>query len=206
MTCVLDAEQVFEVPQLMELKIWQAAYADLLVLNKVDLVDRAQVDRVRAWLDSRMHKYRLIQAVRCDVPLGLLMSAGRLGAAVAVTTGEGLGRVGPSATQALGTWSLETDQAFELDALRNAAAHLPAGIYRVKGIVQGAEVVGRPVILHVVGRRVDLSLGAAWNAGERRSRIVAIGARGAIDGGLDAFFDGCLAQTPGPGSFPERWE
>jgi G3E family GTPase len=65
-TCVLDAEQVFEVPELMELKIWQAAFADLLVLNKVDLVDRAQVDRVRAWLDSRMHRYRLVQAARCD--------------------------------------------------------------------------------------------------------------------------------------------
>lgn len=39
-TCVLDAEQFFEVPELMELKMWQVAFADLLILNKVDLVGR----------------------------------------------------------------------------------------------------------------------------------------------------------------------
>jgi G3E family GTPase len=39
--CVVDAEQVLAVPELMELKIRQIAFADLTILNKVDLVDRA---------------------------------------------------------------------------------------------------------------------------------------------------------------------
>ena len=36
----MDAEQVLAVPELMELKIRQMAFADLNILNKVDLVDR----------------------------------------------------------------------------------------------------------------------------------------------------------------------
>ena len=42
-TCVVDAEQVFAAPELMEVKIWQIAFADLLILNKVDLVTRKRI-------------------------------------------------------------------------------------------------------------------------------------------------------------------
>lgn len=35
LTCVVDAEQVFAVPERMELKIRQMAFADMIVLNKV---------------------------------------------------------------------------------------------------------------------------------------------------------------------------
>ena len=39
--CVVDAEQVFAAPEMMELKLRQVAFADLLILNKVDLVTPA---------------------------------------------------------------------------------------------------------------------------------------------------------------------
>ena len=39
-TCVMDAEQVFAAPEQAQLKLWQIACSDLLVLNKVDLVSR----------------------------------------------------------------------------------------------------------------------------------------------------------------------
>src|SRR5574341_1316794 len=58
--CVVDAEQVFAAPELMELKIFQMACADMVILNKVDLVDRDQIAKVTAWLDSRFHRYRLV--------------------------------------------------------------------------------------------------------------------------------------------------
>ena len=75
--CVLDAEQVFEAPELMELEIWQVARADMVILNKVDLAGQEQIERIRGWLDERMHRYRLLEADRCDVPLDVLLSAGR---------------------------------------------------------------------------------------------------------------------------------
>ena len=200
-TCVLDAEQVFEVPELMELKIWQVAFADLLILNKVDLAGQAQVSRVRAWLNDRMNRYRLIEAVRCDVPLGVLLSAGRFGPAQAAQAGGGRPSHGPGHpshgpghAQALATWTYRTDRPLSLDALRGAASRLPADVYRAKGIVHAAEVPDGPVTLQVVGRRVDLSAGAPWNGEPPGTRIVAIGARAATDTAqLRTLFNACIA-------------
>ena len=75
--CVLDAEQVFAAPEHMELKIWQVATADMVVLNKTDLVGPEQTERIVAWLDDHLHRYRLLQAERCDVPLDVLLGVGR---------------------------------------------------------------------------------------------------------------------------------
>ena len=194
-TCVLDAEQVFEIPELTELKIWQIAYADLLILNKVDLVDRPRIDSIRRWLDDRMNRRWLIEAVRCDVPLDVLLSAGRFNPAHPEAGDEPAAR-GPDVTQSLATWTYQTDHPLSLEALRAAASRLPADVYRAKGIVHTTEVAGQAVILQVVGRRVDLSAGPAWNGGEPRTRIVAIGAHGATDApGLTSLFDACIATN-----------
>ena len=75
--CVVDAEQVFAVPEMMELKLRQIAFADMLILNKVDLVTPAEIERIKAWLDDRFHRYRLVEACGGDVPLEILLSVGR---------------------------------------------------------------------------------------------------------------------------------
>ena len=75
--CVIDAEQVFAVPEMMELKLRQVAFADMLILNKVDLVTREEIDQIKAWLDDRFHRYRLVEASNGNVPLEILLSVGR---------------------------------------------------------------------------------------------------------------------------------
>ena len=75
--CVVDAEQVFAVPEMMELKLRQVAFADMLILNKVDLVTPEEIEQIKAWLDDRFHRYRLVEASGGDVPLEILLSVGR---------------------------------------------------------------------------------------------------------------------------------
>ena len=75
--CVVDAEQVFAVPEMMELKLRQIAFADMVILNKVDLVTAEEIERIKAWLDDRFHRYRLVEACGGDVPLEILLSVGR---------------------------------------------------------------------------------------------------------------------------------
>ncbi len=75
--CVVDAEQVFAVPEMMELKLRQVAFADMLILNKVDLVTPEEIEQIKAWLDDRFHRYRLIEACQGKVPLEILLSVGR---------------------------------------------------------------------------------------------------------------------------------
>ena len=75
--CVVDAEQIFAAPEMMELKLRQVAFADMLILNKVDLVTREEIERIKAWLDDRFHRYRLVEASGGNVPLEILLSVGR---------------------------------------------------------------------------------------------------------------------------------
>jgi G3E family GTPase len=188
--CVVDAEQVFEVPELMELKIRQMAFADMVILNKVDLVDRPAVDRVKGWLDSRFHRYRLVEAQHGVVPLEVLLSVGHFDPAC------GLAQPPHDHAEMFSTWSYETDQPLALDALRAAASRLPESIYRCKGVIHSAEEPDRRAVLQVVGKRVNISLDQGWGDDAPRTRIVAIGAPGALDReSLQQRFDHCWSPS-----------
>src|SRR5260221_6733283 len=76
--CVVDAEQIFAAPEMMELKLRQVAFADMLILNKVDLVTLEEIERIKAWLDDRFHRYRLVEASRRKVALGIPLSGRRV--------------------------------------------------------------------------------------------------------------------------------
>ncbi|MGH6780602.1 MAG: CobW family GTP-binding protein [Sphingomonadaceae bacterium] len=207
--CVMDAEQVFAAPETMELKLRQAAFADMVILNKVDLVSEEEIARIRAWLDDRFHRYRLVQATHGNVPLEILLGVGRfdpsrLDAAPSQAAGHPPDCDAPDCrhhlhrhehAQTFRTWSFETAAPLSLDALKETARTLPARVYRCKGVVRTVEEPGRRVILQVVGKRVDIEVADEWRGREPRTRIVAIGAHDGVDGAeLLAGFDRCRAR------------
>jgi len=78
--CVVDADQVFahpEYPPLIELKLRQVGFADMLILNKVDLAGPTQVEKVRAWLDGHFNRLRIVETNYCEVPYEILLGVGR---------------------------------------------------------------------------------------------------------------------------------
>jgi G3E family GTPase len=203
-TCVMDAEQVFAAPEYMELKLWQIGCADLLILNKLDLVGSGQIKKIRAWLDEHFHRYRLIEASRCDVPLDILISGGCFDATrsvMAPNDHEEHSCHDPHChhhhddhARSFSTWSYETERPLSLEALREAASRLPVNIYRCKGVIHSAGSPRRRAVLQVVGKRVDISLESEWGERPARTQIVAIGARGAMAAEtLREKFDQCLA-------------
>ena len=188
--CVVDAEQVFAAPEQMKLKLWQIACADLLILNKVDRAGREQIEKIKVWLDEHFHRYRLIEAKHCDVPLDILLSVGRFDAARSVDHEH-------DHANTFGTWSYETDQPLSLEALREAASRLPVNIYRCKGVIHSTDTPERRAVLQVVGKRVDISMQEEWGRRVPRTRIVAIGAAGSIDTRqLEESFAGCISAEP----------
>ena len=207
--CIVDAGHLFTAPELMEMKIFQMACADMIILNKVDLADRAKIGRIKEWLDSRFHRYRLIEATHCDVPLEILLSVGRFDPA---RTGRDMFRQvcsGPNCNHEhrspvhsghvhgmFGTWSYETCQPLSLEALRDAASKLPANIYRAKGVIYSSDAPERRAVLQVVGRRVDVALLDGWNGRKPSTRIVAIGIQGSFDDAeLRRRFDECATPN-----------
>ena len=209
--CVVDAEQLFAAPEMMELKLRQVAFADLLILNKVDLVTPKEIERIKAWLDDRFHRYRLVEASGGNVPLEILLSVGRFDPAQLDDTPPshrsehdhhsdcGEPDCGHRAhahpndhAQVFKTWSYETEEPLSLEALREATRKLPASVYRCKGVVHTVEEPGQRTILQVVGKRVDIARADEWNGRKPRTRIIAIGAHDGVDGAsLLEVFDGC---------------
>jgi G3E family GTPase len=206
--CLVDAEQVFAVPEHMELKLRQMAFSDMIVLNKVDLVDKLQVRKVHDWLGSRFARYRLVEAVNAEVPLEILLSVGRFDAAQSAKPARTCGHEmddecaheGGGTTHihaethhhsaaAFSSASFETDEPVSLELLKEAVKKAPGSIYRMKGVVLSTEAPERRVILQAVGRRVDIAMADPWGNRIPRTKVVAIGAKGAVDEStLEAIF------------------
>jgi len=197
-TCVIDADQLFaypEYPPLLDLKLRQVGFADMVVLNKVSLAGREQLSKVRKWLDEHFNRLRIVETDYCEVPFEILLSVGRFDAAQAIEK-PGNDCHHRAASAAFDAWSYETDWPLSLDALRQAARKLPGEVYRVKGIIYAADSPGQPAVLQVVGRRVDVSLQESWGQRERRTQIVAIGAAGRIDpSSLEKAFASCISAA-----------
>jgi G3E family GTPase len=215
--CVVDADQVFahpEYPPLMELKLHQVGFADMLILNKVDLAGPEQVKKVRAWLDDHFNRLRIVETNYCEVPDEILLGVGRFDtdrAGLNFRGSEG-GCSDPAChddqhehdfhehghAKVFSTFSYETDQPLMLEALRDSMRKLPGSVFRAKGIVYSTEMPHRRAVLQVVGRRVDISIHEEWGERAPRTRIVAIGAAGSMDSSLiEKTFASCISVAAG---------
>ena len=213
-TCVLDAEQVFahpEYPPLMDLKLQQVGFSDMVILNKVGLAGPEQVKKVRAWLDDHFNRLRIVETNYCEVPYEILLGVGRFDPARADLNAHGTEPASADSTRhddthdhhaqhdhskVFSTWSYETDRPMALEALRETLRKLPGTVYRAKGLIYSTDAPRRRAVLQVVGRRVDISIQEEWGQRVPRTRIVAIGAAGSIDESLlEGTFASCISTA-----------
>ena len=204
--CVVDAEQVFEAAETMELKLRQIAFADLVILNKVDLVDASAIEKIKNWLDENFHRYRLVEARHGEVPLEILISIGRYDPSILEKESDShdecrdpncshVGHVASNHAEMFSTASFETEQPLSLEALRLLVGKLPTTIYRAKGIVYSLDFPGTRAVLQVVGKRAEVFLEKAWGDRQPLTRIVAIGQPGSVDKeSLNAILQPCVAR------------
>ena len=204
-TCIIDAEAIFadgDNEALNMLKLRQIGFADLVILNKVDLVGPEHIEVIREWIDHHIHRIRIIEATRCNVPLEILLAVGRFDPAHTVSGhSEDDGHshehhhTQGTAGEMFDTWSYETDQPFSIEALREMVRReLPASIYRCKGIVYAEESPEKRFALQAVGRRVEIMELGEWGERTPQSQLVAIGS--SFDAQeLSRKFDACLSLT-----------
>lgn len=205
-TCIVDTEAIFEHGDneaLNMLKLRQIGFADLVILNKVDLVGPEHVEVAKDWIDHHINRIRIIEARRCDVPLEILLAVGRFNPAQMIlrkidTTGH-IARDGHhngkgTLNKLFQTWSYVTDKPLSLESLKTMVRReLPASIYRCKGIVFTSEHPEKRLTLQIVGRRTEIYELDDWGDRNPQTQIVAIGEPGGIallD--LDQLFDRCI--------------
>jgi G3E family GTPase len=203
-TCLVDAEGIFadgDNERLNMLKMRQIGFADLVVLNKVDLVGPQHIEVVKEWIDHHLRRIRIIEATRCDVPLEILLAVGRFDPAHVVAQHKSQGENeehhhGHGAVRDMfDTWSYESDQPFSLETLREMVRkELSPSIYRCKGIVFSADSPSKRIALQIVGRRTEITELDEWGDRTPRTQIVAIGK--AINAQeLSNQFNACIEQN-----------
>ena len=150
-TCVVDADQVLrdDDPDVVKLKLQQIGFADLVILNKVDLAGVDGATTVKRWIDHHFTRVRLVPAINCEVPLDLLLSVGRFDESQVTHDAH---RDNEEHGARFGTQSYTDDRPLSRRSLeRMIKRELPAAIYRCKGFVSPRRRPGQP--LRPPGRR-----------------------------------------------------
>ena len=194
---VVAADQIETLAQdryVADTVIAQLAAADLLILNKVDLVDEARKRQVCEWLQTHAPQAALIEALHADVPIEialgpmLWMNREQGVGSLARTTSLQLFRPDSSPRRSLlGLHESEHTARFATRIFRcappiaerklhEALDQLPLGVLRLKGFVRFDSSPWRLRLVQGVGTRWTIS-DAGPDVEQQASALVVIGAK-----------------------------
>jgi G3E family GTPase len=204
---VVDAEQItgtfVQQREYAELALRQITVADIVVLNKIDLVSRKILTNLCDWVRSIVPNARILETSYGKIPLGMVFEGGDYYHTLERATAsqrshiqacgchdcDGTCRCGHDDhndhhhdhTTEFCTWSYETEQPLLLRAVRDTLKTLPPTIFRAKGILALTESPKRRTMLQLVGSRMTLTVGGPWGMMPPHTQVVFIGTPDGID-------------------------
>lgn len=154
----------------------QVAVADLVLLNKVDLVDADRLQAARAAVRAVSPAARLLETTGGQAPLDILLGCGG-----ARPVASGFVAVNDLPMPQFESFVLEDAEPVAMRALHATLAALPPAVLRVKGMVYLAERPLERCILQFTGQRAQLTAGAAWGETPPLTQLVFIASAGQLD-------------------------
>ena len=211
---VVDSEHIGQVEgKGRELALDQIATADMVVLNKIDLVDKIERKALANFIRKRAPSARIFEAIHGAVPLDMVLGVGAYDLSrfankpeldIHVHSSEEAYAHEPTEVEhhehhehalVYNTWSYTTDQPLSRRALLDAVKSLPTTIYRAKGIVLLDDTTQQKGIIHFAGQRTRLIMGEAWGDEKPQTQLVFIGEEHGINtDDLQARFDACRTE------------
>jgi G3E family GTPase len=146
----------------------QLSAADVLVLNKIDLVSLEQLADLDAWLAHAAPRVPVLHARDGEVPMAALVGAGHSGVRAAEPADHG---------HDYRTVSLTLSEPVKRESLERMLDSLSPGVLRAKGILRLAESPDLRTVVHRVATRRTITTGGPWRAGES-GRLVLIALAG----------------------------
>ncbi|MBT3241467.1 MAG: GTP-binding protein [Chloroflexi bacterium] len=181
----------------------QVSMSDMVVLNKIDLVDADKIELVRDWVQRIVPMARILECAFGNIPLEILLNTGSF----ALDQLESRVQVHHPAEHSTGqaghasefyTWNYVSEEALSFDALKDVIYTLPSIILRAKGFIYLGEVPERRGILQLSGSRVTLSLGEPRGERKKETQLVFISNEQEIDTmDLQLRFDSCRLSEMG---------
>lgn len=180
-TVVIDAEQVrvqATDKYVGDTVLRQLRCADLLIVNKTDLIAPSELESLQSWLAEAVPDTPVLTTQAGRVDPAILLASLRASDTSAVEVGS---------HDSFESWSFRSDTPLrrgDVDAFLSA---LPAGVVRAKGILRLADDMATPYVLQRVGRRASLLPLETMSSGNPdETRLIVIGVPGSIDAKLFA--------------------
>ena len=179
---VVDAETVKAKSQdryVGDLVSDQIAAADLVVLNKIDLVDDVAAESLTAWLRDCSPAASVIPASHGQVSPAMLLGATDAQLARSLTPdNDGVQDAAVNADDVFATWEWTVSEPVTREAIEEFMDGLDDSVVRAKGFVDLVESPEHRTVLQRVGARWSLRAGRPWSTSDdRRSQIVFIGVK-----------------------------
>jgi G3E family GTPase len=152
----------------------QLAEADLVILNKTDLVTGAQLDGIRTWITVTAPQARIIEAERGQVPAEVMFGVGHASQANGLFSG-GMLKPAADASSQYESASFLVAHPVDVDRAARALSKPECGLIRAKGVL--LDLDGTTKALQIVGSRFEVT---AFE-GPSGPGIVCIGLRGQVD-------------------------
>ncbi len=210
---VMDAEQFTSLEgEYLTLARHQIIVADMVVLNKVDVISAEQLDDLRDYVRDVVPEARIFETTFGKVPLELVLGVGRY--APEQLAGHEAADVHVHEAEdehhhddedhdhhehnhdhnlVFNTWNWSTNEPFSMDSVQALVDKLPNTIYRAKGFIYLRDYPDNRFILQIVGRRGTLMIAEEWGDQTPSTQMVVIGSAGGIDPAvLTGLFEGAI--------------
>lgn len=174
---VADAEQVRKQATnkyVGKTVVRQLCQADLIVLNKTDLVCEAECINLKTWLASIAPKTAVIETTQAQVPLDVLLGTPSRPLPILIESLQDHGHT-------FETWTLERSRPITREALNHFAEGLGEDIYRAKGFIVLQDDPAHRYLYQQVGTRWTLQPDMDWNSDQPHTCLVIIGRRGSTN-------------------------
>lgn len=190
---VVDGELFPQLPKEMAmLARKQLLAADMLVLNKGDLVTREELTSVKTLIRQIVPQSRILEAYYAQIPLELILSQD-IKKTDFLYSNFFQTQFASNHGQSFTTWNWTCDRPLSLAKLRSVFEKLPDQVFRAKGIVYLEELPSYRVALQMVGKRSNLRDIGQWGAERPKTEIVMIFAQGEINtDSLQTSLENCI--------------
>ena len=167
-----------------EVAFSQLVNTDLILINKIDLVEEHVPGLIQQGIKKINHSARMLTCVNgnvnpcllLDVNLAALKQYGDMTSAAEDELPDN-GRYHEHGLSEFDSISFESLKPFELEPFRAFIAEIPEDVYRGKGVLNIADDDHRR-IFQLVGERCVVTRGGPWMPGEiRKTQLVLIGRR-----------------------------
>ena len=147
---VIDADMLVRFPELGHTTRLQIEGADILLLNKIDLVDAKQIEPLETKLREINSTAAIVRTVRCQIDPELLFGIGREKKEATPEPGSPIPGTTHKHQSEFESFSFSSDRTFFRDCFEGFADALPANVIRAKGFVRFRE--GAHLFNFVAGR------------------------------------------------------